>query len=120
MTGSRPEMKMKIWLELEGEIAFGLGSALLLRQIEKTGSLAGAAKELKMSYRAAWGRLKKVQNSLGCSLVEKQGGNKAGYSLTEHGRKLLDAYEKCVREAERSVDDCFSELTQYITDNCTE
>lgn len=113
---SKPEMKMKIWLELEGEMAFGLGSALLLREIEKNGSLAGAAKELKMSYRAAWGRLRKVQTSLGCPLVEKQGGNKGGYSLTEFGRRILETYEDCMAQAERNVAESFSKLTACVTE----
>lgn len=89
----RPTLKMKLWLENNGEMAFGAGSALLLREIANTGSLAGAARVLNMSYRAAWGRLKKVESRLGFDLVGKKGGNKSGYHLTEEGEKLLVAYE---------------------------
>jgi len=88
-----PKMRVKIWLEEEDKMVFGPGCALLLREIERSGSLAGAVKNLKMSYRAAWGHIKKVEDTLGLDLVVKTGGNKGGYSLSDQGRVLLDAYE---------------------------
>ncbi|BBD08082.1 winged helix-turn-helix domain-containing protein [Desulfovibrio ferrophilus] len=88
-----PRMRVKIWLEEDENMIFGPGCAMLLREIERCGSLAGAVKGLKMSYRAAWGHIKKVEDNLGVNLVEKQGGNKSGYSLSEQGQTLLEAYE---------------------------
>lgn len=87
------KMRLKLWIESDGEMAFGVGGAMLLREIERTGSLAGAARALEMSYRTAWGRLKKLESALGQELVEKQGGNKAGYRLSVFGREMLTAFE---------------------------
>jgi molybdate transport system regulatory protein len=87
------KMRMKLWLEKDGEMAFGPGPAAILREVERTGSLAGAARALGMSYRTAWGRMKKLENALGTALVAKKGGNKAGSTLTAYGQVLLEAYE---------------------------
>ena len=52
------EIKYKIWIEKDGKVVFGKGRDDILSCIEDTRSLNAAAKKLKMSYRAAWGRLK--------------------------------------------------------------
>ncbi len=88
-----PKMRIKIWLEEEGNMIFGPGCAMLLREIDRFGSLAGAVKHMKMSYRAAWGHIKKVEDNLGVKLVVKEGGNKSGYNLSEQGKVMLEAYE---------------------------
>lgn len=88
-----PRMRIKIWLEEDDNMIFGPGCAMLLRQIDECGSLAGAVKNMKMSYRAAWGHIKKVEDNLGVDLVVKEGGNKSGYNLSEQGKTLLAAYE---------------------------
>jgi len=52
----------------------------LLKSIEKHGSLISAAREMKISYRKAWGDLQKAETFLGFPLVEKQrGGRRAVY-----------------------------------------
>lgn len=89
-----PKTRVKIWLEHEDQMVFGPGCHALLERIDRIGSLAGAVKELKMSYRAAWGHIKKVEDTLGVALVVKEGGNKSGYSLSDEGRQLLAAYDK--------------------------
>ena len=89
-----PRMRVKIWLEDDDQMVFGPGCHALLERIDRLGSLAGAVKELKMSYRAAWGHIKKVEDTLGVALVVKEGGNKSGYSLSDEGRLLLEAYDK--------------------------
>lgn len=52
------EIKYKIWIEENGKVIFGKGRDEILKSIEQQHSLNAAAKELGMSYRAAWGRLK--------------------------------------------------------------
>lgn len=94
MEDLRPRMRVKIWLEEDQRMVFGPGCAMLLREIERSGSLAGAVKTLKMSYRAAWGHIKKVEDTLGTALVVKTSGNKGGYSLSGEGRELMEAYEE--------------------------
>ena len=52
------EIKHKLWLERDGHVIFGPGREGMLKAIEECHSLSAAAKKLRMSYRAAWGRLK--------------------------------------------------------------
>ncbi|KAF1073731.1 winged helix-turn-helix domain-containing protein [Halodesulfovibrio sp. MK-HDV] len=103
-------VKYKLWLEKDGEMLFGSGGAVLLEQIDALGSLSGASKELGMSYRRAWGRLKKLEESIGEDLVTKVGGNKKGYRLTETGRRFITSY----REAEKKMD----QAAQKIMKDC--
>ena len=70
---------LKVWLEdREGRIIFGLGRMRILTAIEKCGSLNAAAKELKMSYRAVWGKIKVTEEALGKPLLVKSQGGSAG------------------------------------------
>ena len=73
-------VKSKVWLEdRHGRIIFGLGRMRILSAIEKCGSLNAAAKDLKMSYRAVWGKIKVTEEALGKPLlVKSQGGNAGG------------------------------------------
>ncbi len=94
-----PRVRLNLWLETDEGMLFGLGRAQLLEQIEKQGSLNKAAKELGMSYRAAWGRLKNTEEVLGDSLVLKTRGRK-GCSLTPLGERVLEDYRQWVQEVE--------------------
>jgi len=51
-------IRSKMWVVEDNEVVFGDGRRRLLEILERTGSLNQAAKELKMSYRAAWGKVK--------------------------------------------------------------
>ena len=67
------QIKYKILLDRNGEVVFGKGREALLRAIDESESLYGAAKKLNMSYRAAWGRLKASEMRLGIKLVATDG-----------------------------------------------
>jgi molybdate transport system regulatory protein len=88
----KPEIRLNLWLETtEGQV-FGMGRAQLLDKIEECGSLRKAAEEMCMSYRAAWGKIKRTEEILGFKLIEKERGNKTGYRLTEAARTLKKSY----------------------------
>ncbi|HQL89937.1 MAG TPA: LysR family transcriptional regulator [Syntrophales bacterium] len=87
------KIRYKIWLEQDGKVIFGKGRDELFRAIQECRSLQAAAKELKMSYRAAWGRLKASEERLGIKLVENDGAKK-GLRLTAEARELLEQYEQ--------------------------
>jgi molybdate transport repressor ModE-like protein len=87
----------KIWLETSnGEGVLGDGKWLLLKTIQKKGSLMAATEELGISYRNTWNRLKKIEKQLGYSLIEKKRGGKDGGQsiLTEKGIKLVQSFDK--------------------------
>jgi molybdate transport system regulatory protein len=68
--------RIKVWLETDGQYAFGFGLSEILRAVEQHGSIKQAAGSLGKSYRYIWGRLKEAEQALGLRLVETQVGGK--------------------------------------------
>jgi molybdate transport system regulatory protein len=102
--------KFKLWLstrDIEG--VFGDGKWRLLKAIENTGSLTEASESLRISYRKAWGDLKKAQEALNEPLVEKhRGGAQGGQTaLTKQGRKWAKAYSGFHRDIEKAVEKAY-------------
>lgn len=86
-------LHLRLWWEnAQGQVVFGPGRALLLAKVEEVGSLHKAAKELGMSYRAAWGKIKVSEEALGEKLLIKEKGSKK-LQLTPFALKLLTEYE---------------------------
>lgn len=103
------KVRCKLWLEEDGKVLFGQGRQKLLRAIADTGSLAGAAKLLDMSYRAAWGRLRASEERLGIRLLDNAGQGRRAATLTPAALALLEWYdqlqanaEELMRQAEQS------------------
>ncbi len=98
------QIKYKVWLEKDGDIIMGMGRDQLLREIEKQGSIAGAARKLGLSYKKAWEYIKNMEKRIGKKLVEtKKGGAKGGgATLTETARELLKEFEAVVNEIENT------------------
>ncbi len=73
----------------------GEGRKKLLNLVKKTGSIKEAAKEMDMSYRHAWGIIKKIEKATDEEIVvSKRGGEKGGGTkLSKSGDKLLETYE---------------------------
>jgi len=94
------EIKLRIWIEKDGQLVFGRGREILLLAIDETGSLSQATKKLNMSYRGAWGRLKASEDRLGLKLTERSGKKKRGMELTKEGRDLLEKYRMLRKETE--------------------
>jgi molybdate transport system regulatory protein len=93
-------VRMKLWLEADGKVLFGHGRLQLLQAIGETGSLAGAAKVMDMSYRAAWGRLKASEDRLGLALVEPGGRGRRTSDLTAQALDILRWYQELEAKAE--------------------
>lgn len=84
--------RLHLWLETDEGMFFGMGRAHLLAKIQEHGSLKKAADELGMSYRAAWGKIKKTEVVVGEKLVFRSGNKRDGYQLTELGKSLLEKF----------------------------
>jgi molybdate transport system regulatory protein len=113
------KVKSKIWIELEGEVVFGLGRIRIFEAIEKTGSMKQAAALLGMSYRAAWGKVTTTEERLQLQLVERsQGNRRSGTTLTPAGRELLRHFSLFQQEAEKNIDKLFeshiSDMLQHL------
>ncbi len=89
-------IKFKIWLEHQDRYVLGEGSYALLKKIDELKSLKAAADSLKMSYRYAWGVIKKIETAYQQKVViaERGGIGRGNTKLTSQGLSLIDEYEK--------------------------
>ncbi|WP_245589031.1 winged helix-turn-helix domain-containing protein [Desulfatirhabdium butyrativorans] len=71
----------------------------MLEAIERNGSIQAAAKELKMSYRALWGRITATEKRMGRQLLTRNvGGSSGGGSrLTPFAKTLLESFREIHR-----------------------
>lgn len=100
------KLKVKAWLEKDGKFLLSDGRAEILKLIGETGSLANAAKEMKMSYRHLWGIIKEMEEAAETPLVISERGGAAGgkTELTKAGKKLLEEYTRGISSLESFLD----------------
>ncbi|MFT5774762.1 winged helix-turn-helix domain-containing protein [Hyphomonas sp.] len=111
-------MKLKLSIRLDTPTGgrFGPGKAALLEAIRTSGSIAGAARALGMSYPRAL-KLVESMNVLFCSpLIESSHGGKdgGGAVLTEQGLKVLALYDALCQHAARATKASRSEIASMI------
>lgn len=109
--------KFKLWISTgQNEGVFGDGKFRLLRAIEACGSLRGAADKLGISYRKAWGDLKKAERILAVQLIEKKRGGLSGGStvLTESGQRWVRAFSRFRTSIENHTNEEFKILLDEV------
>ncbi len=105
---------IKLWFEEKEAVLFGDGRLQLLEAIESAGSLAAAARELSMSYRAAWGRMHASEDRLGFALVERGDEGRRAMKLTPAARELMAIYSKLDKLAQSQMKKHEKELKQIL------
>jgi molybdate transport system regulatory protein len=106
-------LNYKLWLSsVTGEGIIEEDRYRLLQIIKEKGSLKAAADEMKISYRKAWGDLKKAEELLGYKLIARQRGGKDGgqSELTEKAIKLLEAYNVLHTRMDDAVENAYEEF----------
>lgn len=108
MRDDRLEYGMSLKLYFEDK-AFGPGAATLLRNIDRTGSLLGAAKEMNMAYSKAWKIIKNIESMWGFQLTNRETGGRdgGGSTLTPRAREILEHYERFCEESRKAVDEIY-------------
>ena len=73
--------------------------ALLLRRVSETGSLVAAAKSIGISYRNAWGRIKRMETRFGLKILSSSSGGatRGGSSLTPEGISIIKEFRRMRR-----------------------
>jgi molybdate transport system regulatory protein len=101
-------VKTKVWLERDGRFVVGDGGLRLLLSILEHGSLLAAARQIRWSYRHAWGYLRRAEAALGMPLTEPRPGKGAsrGTMLTEAGRLVIER----LAEFRNRIDDAVGPL----------
>ncbi|SDU62288.1 winged helix-turn-helix domain-containing protein [Desulfobacula phenolica] len=107
------QMKLKsiqLIVNDNGGIVMGTGRMIILESIERTNSINQTAKELKMSYKTAWSKIKSTQKNFGKPIVIAD--KKKGTKLTQDGKALLEQYrqlkKRCIKADDVIFEDIFS------------
>lgn len=106
-------IKSRVWIEdEEGKIVFGAGRLRILELIEAHGSILAAAKELQMSYRAVWGKIKATEDRLGQTLVRRKPGGttRGGSELTPFALTIMRGFRQLQTQAEADADQLFEHI----------
>ena len=104
-----PQVKLMIASSVDRKgPSFGKGAATLLHGIEENGSLNKTAKDLHMAYSKAWSMIKKVEEGLGFTLIERYGAR--GSRLTEEGKRVLELYDRFEKDVEEYAEKSFKEI----------
>ena len=110
---SSPRPASKIWLETDEGYVFGPGVYSLLKSIQEKGTLKEASQSLDMSYRYAWGLIKKAEEKLGAPLIEAtKGGRQGGGSshITDLGAHYIVDFE-LIQKMWQDFRDHYSKIT---------
>jgi molybdate transport system regulatory protein len=106
-------LNYKLWLSsVTGEGIIEEDRYKLLQLIRDKGSLKAAAEEMKISYRKAWGDMKKAEELLGYELIIRQRGGKDGGQsmLTDKAIRLLEAYKELHTSMDDAVEQAYQEF----------
>lgn len=100
----------RFWLTKNDKSFLGSGRIELLENIEKIGSINAAAKEMKMSYKAAWERINSMNELADEEIIQRKVGGKGGggTTLTPYAHELIKTYKR-LNELHRQFIDRFSE-----------
>ena len=97
-------MDMKLSIRLDSPMGgrFGPGKAALLEAIKASGSIAGGARELGMSYPRALKLVESMNTLFRAPLIEPSHGGKdgGGAVLTEQGLTVLTLYHALCEQAD--------------------
>ena len=103
------QLRSKHWIvDPDGRIIMGEGRLALLESIEETGSINQAAKQVRISYKAAWSKIRTTENHLGFQVVHTQQGR--GSFLTPEGRDMVAKYKELKSRCLEADDTEFKKL----------
>ena len=90
---------------LSSDTEVGPGKARLLQCILETGSIAGASRQMGMSYKRAWYLIDTMNAYFRAPIVTATKGGKSGggAELTPTGRAVLDIYRRMETAAARAT-----------------
>ena len=88
--------KSNLWIEKDGQVVLSRWRVNLLRAVETTGSISGAAEKMQVSYHRAWEKIHEMETRLGVTLVETQTGgvHGGGARLTDLARDYLARFDR--------------------------
>ena len=102
------EIKAKFWIENNGEVMLGGGKTALLLTVDRLGSIQRAAEEFGMSYRHAWGAIRKIEHRAGFKMLNRKlGGKDGGAQLTPKGKEFIERVASLLKDMQTIVEKRF-------------
>jgi molybdate transport system regulatory protein len=113
---SKWQVRPRIRVFCDAEIALGPGKCDLLALVAETGSIREAAKRMDMSYMRAWTMIRTMNNCFKEPLVESARGGKThgGATLTPTGQAVLQHYQKMEARAAEAVAAEWAQLSKLL------
>ncbi len=113
--GKKFQITGMLRVETENERFFGPGRLQLLENIEKTGSISKAAKEMGMSYKKAWEMIQSMNGQTLRPLVETHaGGEKGGGTIvTKEGKLLMESFKKLYSDFQISLEEKLNNFLEF-------
>lgn len=96
-------IKSRIWICHGKESFLGEGRIRLLQEIQDTGSIRQAAKNMSMSYKKAWSLVQSMNKNSENPIVERKTGgvNGGGAQLSQKGQELIHIYRDISEKSEK-------------------
>lgn len=118
MGATLPVVRLRYRLVIGGTIAIGPGKADLLAALAESGSIAGAARAMGMSYKKAWYLLDTMNHAFREPVIEAAKGGRArgGATLTPMGDRVLALYRRLETKAAASVADEITGFSQLLAE----
>ena len=97
--------RLSIRVDTASGTRIGPGKIALLEAVGESGSISGAGRQLKMSYRRAWQLVEELNLAAGHRLVTTAAGGArgGGAELTEEGRALVALYRQLEADTHRAA-----------------
>lgn len=113
---ANPQLKVRIRILQNQEIAIGPGKVDLLEAIATTGSISKAAKQMGMSYRRAWQLVDTMNHSFKSPVVMTQtGGNQGGGAIVSSlGYEVIKLFREMEQKAQQAVQNETSQLIKLM------
>lgn len=108
----------RIWVDIDDKNFLGKGKVELLKKIDYYGSISKAAKDMKMSYKAAWDIVKEINSLSSQPVIEtKIGGLDGGGSrLTPKGKQLIAVFEAIEKDLNRFLKNAQNKINKLLQD----
>ncbi|MDE1182090.1 TOBE domain-containing protein [Paraburkholderia sp.] len=112
------ELAGSLWFQAGEQTLGGASRIALLAAIRETGSITGAAKAVRMSYKAAWDAIDAMNNLAGEPLVERSTGGKGGggTTLTPRALRLIETFRAVEREHRKFLERAGAAIDNFAND----